>query len=121
MVRLPLRRTGYFRGMTAAAFDRARRTLGDVRLEAFLQAVVDGTGPAVLPLRRVVDGLDNGLSLEQAIRSGTGGTTTAKGTLRVEQVSARTFRITCAHLGDQRTWRTSFRACGKVQRLVPEG
>jgi|GEM_PF-2900374 hypothetical protein len=41
-------------------------------------------------------------------------------TWRAEQLSARTFRISCGRGRDRRQWRASFRACGRVQALMPE-
>ncbi len=44
----------------------------------------------------------------------------AKAAWKAEQLSARTFRIQCGKGRTLRSWRTSFRACGKVQRVVGE-
>lgn len=41
-------------------------------------------------------------------------------TWKAEQLSARTFRIHCGSGRNRRSWRTSFRACGKVQALKEE-
>lgn len=54
--------------------------------------------------------------LEAAARQGASPTSTWK----AEQLSARTFRIQCGSGHTLRSWRTSFRACGKVQLLKPE-
>lgn len=44
----------------------------------------------------------------------------AKTAWKAEQLSARTFRIQCGRGRTLRSWRTSFRACGKVQLLKAE-
>lgn len=41
-------------------------------------------------------------------------------TWKAAQLSARTFSIRCGSGRNLQQWRTSFRACGKVQALKPE-
>lgn len=110
--------------MSNATIRKARKLLGDHRLTQFIHAAAEGTaaGRSITALQLMSNDLDMGRTLDEVFANNDQHTVSP--VLKAEQLSARTFRITCGHEGRQHgdggTWRTSFRACGKVQRLVPE-